>query len=102
MEMSDIDLTPWDSADHLKTEAAQLEYMRAAFHEAGDDPAFMVHALGVVARARNVSRLARDTGLSRAGIYKALGEDGNPTFATVVGILRSLGLKLDLTPITAG
>ena len=56
--------TRWDSAEHLKTEEDIQLYLEACFEEAGDDPAFIVHALGVVARARNMSRLVKDTGLT--------------------------------------
>jgi probable addiction module antidote protein len=53
-----------------------------------------MHALGVIARAKNMSQLARDTGLTREGLYKALSEDGNPTFATVTKIAKALGLQI--------
>ena len=86
--------TPWDSAEHLKTEEDIRLYLGACLEEAGDDPAFIVHALGVVARARNMSKLARDAGLTREGLYKALSGDGNPTFATVAKVTKALGLKL--------
>ena len=56
--------THWDSAEHLKTEEDIQLYLEACLEEAGDDPAFIVHALGVVARARNMSRLVKDTGLT--------------------------------------
>jgi probable addiction module antidote protein len=82
----------WDSAQQLKTDEDILNYLEAVVEEGGDDPAFILHALGVIARARNMSQLARDTGLSREGIYKALSKDGNPTFATVAKIARALNL----------
>ena len=62
--------------------------------EAGDDPIFIVHALGVVARAKNMSQLARDTGLTREGLYKALSPEGNPTFSTVAKVAKALGFRL--------
>jgi probable addiction module antidote protein len=68
--------------------------MNAVLEEGGDDPAFIVHALGVIARAKNMSQLSRDTGLSREGLYKALSEKGNPTFATVTKIAKALGLQI--------
>ena len=64
-----ITTTRWDSAEHLKTEEDIQLYLEACMEDAGDDPAFVVHALGVVARARNMSQLARDTGMSREGLY---------------------------------
>jgi len=93
-----IKTTRWDSAEHLKTDEEIQLYLEACLEEAGDDPAFIVHALGVVARAKNMSQLARDTGLTREGLYKALSEDGNPTFATVAKIAKALGFKLTVQP----
>ncbi|HCH24214.1 MAG TPA: putative addiction module antidote protein [Oceanospirillaceae bacterium] len=60
----------------------------------GDDSAFIVHALGVIARAKNMSQLARDTGLTREGLYKALSSDGNPTFSTIAKVAKALGLQI--------
>ena len=68
-------------------------YLDACLEEAGDDPAFIVHALGVIARSKNMSQLARDTGLTREGLYKALSSDGNPTFATIVKVTNALAYK---------
>ncbi|MFN8722663.1 MAG: addiction module antidote protein [Rhodospirillales bacterium] len=73
------DLHPFDSAEHLETEADVAAYLEACAAE--EDPALMAHALGVVARARNVSRVVRDAGLTREGVYKALSRDGNPSLA---------------------
>ena len=93
-----IATTRWDLAEHLKTEEDIQLYLEACLKEAGDDPAFIVHAPGVVARARNMSQLARDTGLSRAGLYKALSPGGKPAFSTVVKVARALGSKLSVQP----
>ena len=89
-----VKVTRWDSADYLETDEDIQNYLEACLDEAGDDPAFIVHALGVVARAKNMSQLARDTGLSREGLYKAFSEDGNPTFATVAKVAKALGLQI--------
>ncbi|BFM06242.1 addiction module antidote protein [Halioxenophilus aromaticivorans] len=86
--------TLWDSADHLKTTEDILAYLEASVEEAGNDPAFILQALGVVARANNMSQLSRDTGITREGLYKALSADGNPSFATVAKVTKALGLKL--------
>ena len=94
-----LSTTRWDPAEHLKTEEDIRLYLEACLEEAGGDPAFIVHALGVVARARNMSQLARDTGLTREGLYKALSGDGNPTFATVVKVAKALGFKLTVQPV---
>lgn len=97
--MTDRKFSRYDSADYLETEEDISAYLDAVMSEGGDDPAFITRALGVVARARNISKLARDTGLSREGIYKALSEDGNPSFATVAKIARALGLRLSFAPV---
>lgn len=89
-----IKLTRYDTAEHLKSEEDIQAYLDAVLEEGGDDPAYIVHALGIIARAKNMSQLARDTGLSREGLYKALSEDGNPTFATVSKIAKALGLQI--------
>ncbi len=62
--------------------------------EAGDDPAFIAAALGTIARAHGMMRLAKKTGLTREGLYKALSADGNPSLGTVLKVLKALGLKL--------
>jgi probable addiction module antidote protein len=64
------------------------------------DPALITAALGDIARARNLSQLARDTGMSREGLYKALSGEGNPSFATVMKVARALGLRLSFKPAT--
>ena len=93
-----IKTTRWDSAEHLQTDEDIQLYLEACLEEAGDDPAFIVKALSVIARAKNMSQLARDTGLTREGLYKALSQDGNPTFATVAKVAKALGLQITLQP----
>ncbi len=88
--------TPWDSAEYLKSEADITAYLDACVEEAGDDPAFLVHALGVAARARNMSQLARDTGLTREGLYKALSSSGHPSFGTVRKVADAMGYRFAL------
>jgi probable addiction module antidote protein len=83
--------TRYDTAEYLKTDADILD---ACLEEAGDDAAFIAHALGVIARARGMSQLARDTGLARENLYKALSMDGNPDFGTILKVIKALGLKL--------
>lgn len=94
-----ISTTRWDSAAHLKTEEDMQLYLEACLEEAEDDPALIIHALGVIARAKNMSQLSRDTGLSREGLYKALSPDGNPTFTTIVKVAKALGFKLTVQPV---
>lgn len=89
-----VNLTRWDSAKYLENEDDVQAYLDAVLAEASDDPAYLMHALAVIARAKNMSQLARDTGMSREGLYKALSGDGNPTFATVTKIAKALGLQI--------
>jgi probable addiction module antidote protein len=89
----------WDSAVHLRTTADVTAYLNAAMREGDDDPAFLAHALGIAARARNMSQLARDVGMTRAGLYRALSVDGNPSFAMVARVARALGYRLLLEPM---
>lgn len=89
-----VKISRYDTAEYLDSDEAIQAYLDAVLEEGGDDPAYIVHALGIIARAKNMSQLARDTGLSREGLYKALSEEGNPTFATVAKIAKALGLKI--------
>jgi probable addiction module antidote protein len=84
--------TPYDSAEFLDSEEAIEEYVAAAFET--EDPAFIAQCLGTVARARNMSKLSRDVGMSRPALYKALSGDGNPEFGTIMKVLHALGIKL--------
>jgi probable addiction module antidote protein len=90
----DMKTTRWDSAKHLETDEDIQLYLEACMEEAGDDSAFIVHALGVIARAKNMSQLARETGLTREGLYKALSPEGNPAFTTVAKVAKALGLQI--------
>ncbi len=83
---------PWDSAAYLKTERDISDYLEAVFEDG--DPALIAHALGIVARAKGMAKIARATGLGRESLYKALSPDGNPELATVLKVMRALGLKL--------
>src|ERR1700676_4608873 len=92
--------TRFDAADYLDTEKRQVAYITAAL-ETGDAD-FVRDALGLVARARGMSEIAKDAGLNRESLYRALGESGNPEFSTVMGIVRALGLTLSARPAAAG
>jgi probable addiction module antidote protein len=94
-----IPTTPWDSAEHLKTAADIQLYLEACLEEADGDPSLIVHAFSVIARAKNMSQLARDTGLSREGLYKALSPEGNPSFDTVSKVAKALGCRLTVQPM---
>lgn len=93
--MSDVKFSHYDAADYLKTEEQIAAYLDAALEDG--DPAVITRALGAIARARNMSQLARDTGISREGLYKALSGEGNPSFATVMKVAQALGVRLHAT-----
>jgi probable addiction module antidote protein len=95
--MENVTLRKWDSAEHLKTEEDIALYFEACLDEAGDDAAFIAKALGTIARARGMTQLAKDTGLGRESLYKALSGEGNPSFATILKVTRALGLRLHAT-----
>ncbi len=84
----------FDSADYLVSVEDAAAYLEAAIEEAGDDPRVIAVALGTIARSRNLSDLARRVGMSREGLYKALSEDGNPSFATIMKVTKALGLRI--------
>lgn len=86
--------TRWDSAEYLKTAEDMANYLDACMEEAGDDPAFIAKALGTIARARGMTQVARDAGLSRESLYRALSGEGNPEFGTILKVVKALGLKL--------
>jgi probable addiction module antidote protein len=86
---------PWDSAAMLETLEDIRYYLEAVLEEAGDDPAFITYARGVIARSQIFSELARKVCMSREGLYKALSNNGNPSFATIYKVARALGLKLE-------
>jgi probable addiction module antidote protein len=91
-------LRKFDAANYLKTEKDMALYLDACLKEAGDDPAFITAALGDIARARGMSDLAMKTKMTRAGLYKALGKDGNPSFGAVLKIIRAMGLEFHVSP----
>ena len=86
--------TKWDAADYIHTIDDARFYLEAAVEEDPGDGSLIRAALNDIARAQNMSRLARDIGMTREGLYKALSEDGNPSFATVMKITRALGMQL--------
>jgi probable addiction module antidote protein len=96
-----IETRPWDVAQYLRDEESIRAYIEAAQEEAPDDAAFMAAVLGDVARSRNMSELARQTGISRETLYKATRGDGNPTLDTVSKLARALGFRLTLQPLPA-
>jgi len=84
----------WDPADYMKSEADMAAYLEACLEEAPDDPALLAAALGDIARAHGMVELAKRTGFTPEGLYKALSKDGNPRLGTVLKVMHALGLKL--------
>ena len=84
--------TRWDPSEHLDDEEAIAAYIDAALEDG--DPALIAAALGDIARARGMSEIARETGMSRESLYRALSAEGNPAFATVLRVMKTLGLRL--------
>lgn len=82
----------WDAAEHLETEEDMAAYLEAALEEG--DASLIATALGDIARAKGMTEIARKTGLGRESLYKTLSPEGNPEFATVLKVVRALGLKL--------
>jgi probable addiction module antidote protein len=85
---------PYDVAQQLRTPEEMAAYLDAWLTEAPEDAAGIARALGDIARAKGMSQVARDSGLSRESLYKALSQDGNPSLATVLKVARALGLRL--------
>ena len=91
--------SPWDPAEQLKTDADMAAYLEAALEEG--DPRLVAAALGDIARAKGMTQVARDAGLGRESLYKALSPAGNPEFATILKVVSALGLQLHARPAVA-
>ena len=89
-------LTPFDAADYLDSEETIAEYLSAIMEE--DDPDLLLAAIGDVAKARGMAQIARDTGLGRESLYKALQPGAKPRFDTVMKVMKALGVKLHVEP----
>ena len=96
--MTALKLRRWDSAEQLKSPEDMAMYLEACLQEAGDDAADVAKALGHIARAKGMSQLARETGMGRESLYKALSGEGNPSFATILKVTRALGIELHAQP----
>jgi probable addiction module antidote protein len=92
--MSKLATTRYDVAEHLRTPEEMAAYLEACLEEADGDAAFIARALGDIARAKGMSQVARDAGLSRESLYKALSGQRAPAFATILKVVAALGLKL--------
>jgi len=94
--------TKYDVAEHLRTPEEMAAYLEASLEEANGDAAFVAKALGDIARARGMSRVARDAGLSRESLYRALSGERSPGFDTILKLVHALGLKLHAEAAHAG
>lgn len=92
--------TPYDVSEYLRTPEEMALYLDACIAESDGDPAFIAKAIGDIARAKGMSELARETGMGRESLYKALSGDRNPEFGTVLKVLKALGLELHTTVAT--
>lgn len=93
--MAKTNTHPWDVTRYLDSDEAIAAYLDAALEE--DDPALLAAALGDIARAKGMTQIARETGLGRESLYRALSPEGNPEFGTVQKVIRALGLKLHVS-----
>jgi probable addiction module antidote protein len=90
--------TKYDVAEYLRTPEEMAAYLEACLEEANGDAAFVAKALGNIARAKGMSQVARDAGLSRESLYKALSGERSPGFDTILKVIEALGLKLHAAP----
>ncbi|HEY0923659.1 addiction module antidote protein [Rheinheimera pacifica] len=93
-----IKLQDYDVATHLRTPDEMAAYLEASIAECDGDASFVAKALGDIARAKGMATLARDTGLGRESLYKALSVDGNPQLSTVLKVAKALGLQFSVKP----
>lgn len=87
----------WDPAEHMHTEQDMAAYLEAVFEEG--DASLIAAVLGDIARAKGMTQIAKETGLGRESLYKALSSEGNPEFSTILKVVEALGLKLHATPV---
>jgi probable addiction module antidote protein len=91
-----VETRKWDIAEHLDNDERIALFLEAVFEDG--DPAVIAAALGDVARARGMSQVAKDAGLSRENLYRTLSEGGNPEFATILKVVRAIGYDLTIVP----
>ena len=95
--MKSVKTTVWDPAEYLETDEEIAAYLDDVFST--NDSQLIVAAIGDVARARGMSKIAEDVACGRESLYKSLSQDGNPSFETIVKVLSSLGYELKLSPV---
>jgi probable addiction module antidote protein len=96
---SRVKTSAYDVAEHLRTPAEMAAYLDAWLEEASDDVSGIARALGDIARAKGMSQVAKEAGLSRESLYRALSAGGNPSFATVLKVARALGVRFHAQPL---
>ena len=92
-----LETRPWDMTESLRDEAAIAAYIEAVLEDG--DPGLVAAAIGDIARARGMAQIAKETGRSRESLYRALSDRGNPELATLMGVLKALGLQLSVKPV---
>lgn len=98
--MAKTKTTRFDVAEHLRTPEEMAAYLEACMEEAQGDTAFIARALGTITRAKGMSQVARDAGLSRESLYKALSGERNPSFDTILKVVHASGIKFHAEPAT--
>lgn len=91
-----IETIPFDAAEFINDAESQAELVADAFDSG--DPRYIAHALGIVARARGMTQVAKDAGVTREALYRALSEEGDPKLSTLLGVLKALGISLHAEP----
>ena len=94
--MRETGTRPWDPAEHVETAEDMVAYLEAALEQ--DDPQLVAAVLGDIARAKGMTKVAQEAGLGRESLYKSLSTSGNPEFATILKVVRALGLRLRAAP----
>ncbi len=94
-----LETTKWDPAGHIETAEDVAAYLEAAFEDG--DPAVIATMLGAIARSKGMTKVARDAGVTREALYKALSAEGDPRLSTLLGVVRALGLTLTVEPKSA-
>lgn len=101
-ESAKTKVTAYDVSEHLRTPQEMAAYLDAWLEEAPDDAAGIARALGDIARAKGMSQVAKDAGLSRESLYRALSAEGNPSFATVLKVAKALGVRVHAQAVPSG
>ena len=98
--MNTVKTTRYDVSEHLRTPEEMAAYLEACLEESDGDASFVAKALGEIARAKGMTQVARDAGLSRESLYKTLSGERNPGFDTILKVVHALGIELHATPIS--